>query len=300
MAKYELFSKRQKRERGEVPDVYVYDRIPQELRVQAIHIWGDTIGHTDPRGGSTSGEVYRAIHDSLCREWGCFTLGDDPHSFHENRLRMYLGTCSAEHALDIIELSFRFINGLLRDSNQRYSLGSTMSADDAIEELNERFRWHGVGYQFESGYLIRVDSQFLHAEAVKPVLQLLSEKHYAGANAEFLNAFEHYRHGKTKECLTECLKAFESTMKAICAKRGWAHNSTDTAKLLIDVCVREGLIPAMLRANLESGIPTVRNRLSGHGQGAAVVNVPPHYASYMLHLAATTIKFLAEAEKDLP
>lgn len=35
---YELFSKRQKRLRGEVPDVYQYETIPPELRVQVVHI----------------------------------------------------------------------------------------------------------------------------------------------------------------------------------------------------------------------------------------------------------------------
>ena len=32
----ELFSKRQKRIRGEVPDVYKYKTIPEELRIQVV------------------------------------------------------------------------------------------------------------------------------------------------------------------------------------------------------------------------------------------------------------------------
>ena len=42
---YELFSKRQKRMRGEVPDVYQYETIPPELRVQIVHIWNDVKLH---------------------------------------------------------------------------------------------------------------------------------------------------------------------------------------------------------------------------------------------------------------
>jgi hypothetical protein len=304
MSKYKIFSHRLREQKGEVPDVYQYDSIPPELRIQVLHIWGDALGHDDPRypGINRSSQIYARIHKQLCREWGCFSVGSpSPYADSpENRLRTYLGACTTEHALDIIELSFRYIDTLLRDQIENANLGSSISADQAIRELNDRFRWHGVGYQYESGFIIRVDSQIIHSEAVKPALSLLSGKQYAGPNAEFLNAFEHYRHGKTKECLTECLKAFESTMKAICSKRKWAYNSNDTAKALIDVCVNNGLVPPMLRANLESGIPTIRNRLSGHGQGASVVNVPVHYASYMLHLTATTIKFLVESEKDLP
>jgi hypothetical protein len=95
-------------------------------------------------------------------------------------------------------------------------------------------------------------------------------------------------------------------MKAICTKRSWVFKTTDASKDLIDVCLKNNLIPPLIqshiggvRAALESGIPTVRNRLSGHGQGATVVDVPLHYAGYMLHLTATTIQFLVESEKAL-
>jgi len=303
--KYEIFSKRQKLGRGE-PDVFQYEFIPPAFRVQVIHIWGDTLGHSDPRYTSRSEQIYAQIHDKLCREYGCFQLGNDSYQTTENKLRLFLGKCSTVEALDVIELSFRWIANLLADPNERYALDSSITAEVAIAELNERFREHGVGYQFESGVVVRVDSQFLHSHSVKPALHLLASKHYAGANQEFLKAFGHYRKGDAKECLNECLKAFESTMKAICAKRKWAFNSSDTAKTLIDVCVREGLFPPAIlshitafRSTLESGIPTVRNKMSAHGQGPAIIEVPLYYASYMLHLTATTIQLLAEAEKAL-
>lgn len=47
-------------------------------------------------------------------------------------------------------------------------------------------------------------------------------------------------------------------------------------------------------------MPTARNRLGGHGQGASVVQVPTHFVAYVLHQTASTIVFLAEAEKSLP
>lgn len=40
---HELFSRRQKRLRGEVSDVYQYETIPRELKVQIVHIWRDTL-----------------------------------------------------------------------------------------------------------------------------------------------------------------------------------------------------------------------------------------------------------------
>jgi hypothetical protein len=44
--------------------------------------------------------------------------------------------------------------------------GVIQRADDAIEELNHRFRGHAIGYQYLDDILMRVDSQFVHAELV--------------------------------------------------------------------------------------------------------------------------------------
>lgn len=150
--------------------------------------------------------------------------------------------------------------------------------------------------------MIRVDSQYIHAEAVKPVLSILRNLEFEGANDEFLRAHEHYRHDRHKECLVECLKAFESTLKSICAKRGWTMKPTDTAKTLLETCFSNGLIPsylqahfASLRAMLESGVPTVRNKPGGHGQGDKPVAVPEYMVRYVLNATATGILLLAQA-----
>lgn len=96
-------------------------------------------------------------------------------------------------------------------------------------------------------------------------------------------------------------------MKIICSKRGWTFTPNDTAKKLIDVCLANGLIPAYwqshftsLRSMLESSVPTVRNKTSGHGQGAVIQDVPDHLASYVLHMTAATILFLVKADEALP
>jgi hypothetical protein len=127
---------------------------------------------------------------------------------------------------------------------------------------------------------------------------------YEGANDEYLKAHEYYRNGNYKDCLTWCLKAFESVMKAICEKHKWAYSKGDTAERLLALCFSYHLIPSYLqshysslRSSLESGVPTVRNELGGHGQGSIPVEVPPYIAAYLLHLTATSILFIAAAEK---
>lgn len=308
MAIFELFSKRQKKLRGEVPDVYQYKDIAPNFRVQVVHIVRGAIGIEASYNDITNG-TYAHIHEILCREYGVFTLKEHERSPFAAIYDYFLNCKDYERCIDIIELSFKIIDVYVREREYRFSTahGVTQTPDEAIEELNARFKEWGIGYQFQSGELIRIDSQVVHSEVVKPVLKLLgSDKSYKGANAEFLKAHEHYRHQRYKECLVECLKSFESLMKAICDKHSWKYNHNDSAKKLIDICLSNNLVPSYLqnqfsaiRMLLESGIPTVRNKEGGHGQGTEVTTVPEHMAGYALHLTATNLLFLANCETKI-
>lgn len=306
MAIFDIFSKRQKRLRGEVPDVYQYTDLPHSFRVQVIHIVRETIGE-DYGPGYDAGGIYEGIHKALCREYGVFSLKKHAQNNYEAIFDFFLNEKSHERCIDVIELSFKYINHVVRQEYWRYPDKDHQSADRAIDELNNRFKEAGIGYQFESDEIVKVDSQFIHADVVKPTLQILgSNTKYQGVNDEFLSAHEHYRHQHYKECLNDCLKSFESLMKALHVKRGWDFNQNDTAKKLINGCLTNGLIPeymqnefSSLRSLLESGIPTIRNKEGGHGQGHEVTTVPEHLASYALHLTASTLLFLAKCDENL-
>jgi hypothetical protein len=212
-----------------------------------------------------------------------------------------------ERVLSVIELSFKFIDLATRSWDYLHRNNYDEIADEAISELNARFREHGVGYDFVNREIVRVDSQLVHAEVVRPALALLAAPVYKGAQAEFLSAHEHYRHGRMKESLNDALKALESVMKSICIKQGWSYDPNAPASKLIQTVFDRGLIPpfwfshfSALRTTLETGVPTVRNRLGGHGQGTEVVDVPAFLVAYALHLTASALVFLVEAEKALP
>ena len=316
----DLFSKRQKRLRGEVPEFYVYDELPHPLRVQIVQIWEDIIGIVHSQRNafgerSLSPAIensYRFIVEKLCHEYGVFELPGSERqigerNFYTELVAFFLQEKNVEKVLDAVELSFLVIDVMTRKWEYLHRNDAAKRADSAIEELNERFKERGVGYQFTNGRIIRIDSELIHSEIVKPALKLLHEQKYAGAQDEFLRAHEHYRSGNAKEALNECLKAFESVMKAICDKRGWSYNQNATATSLIKVCFDNGLISkfwdahySSLRSLLESGVPTGRNKSGGHGQGTKPVSVPNHLVAYMLHMTASAIVFLAEAEKQLP
>lgn len=305
MAIFDLFSKRQKRLRGEVPDIYTYDNIPQNLRVQIVHIIRDSIGERKHYHEDQAGQAYEFIYSTLCREYGRFNLIENSYrdSPLEQVLNFLLQTDSTEETLDVVELTFKYIDRIINANYQRYCYDTEVKIkpDDAIAELNERFKENGIGFSFVEGEIIRIDSTYIHAEVTKPTIALLSNRKFLGANEEYLKAHEHYRHGRNKECLTECLKAFESTMKVICKEKGWTYNQTDTAKKLIQVCFQNGLVPTFtqnqftsLQNLLESGIPTIRNKLGGHGQGHIPQKVDDEMTRYALNLTGTNIIFLVE------
>lgn len=313
----DIFSKRQKQLRGEVADVFQYVDIPNPLRVQIVHLWDETIGSEADywRGysqfeGNVKG-AYEAVVEALCREYGQFRLAGgtsrDSRDFREELIKFLLETADAEKCLDAVELSFRLINGHIRSYDYLGRRNAAELADGAIAELNHRFKEHGVGYQFVDGEILRVDSELLHVEVVKPALRLLNDHRYAGVQQEFLKAHEHYRTGNGKEALNECLKAFESIMKAICDKREWTYPANATAKTLVQICFDNGLVPdfwqqsfVALKSLLESSVPTGRNKLGGHGQGGTPTTVPDYLVAYMLHMTASAIVFLGEAEVALP
>jgi len=175
----------------------------------------------------------------------------------------------------------------------------------AVASLNSRFLEHQLGYTFLIGgipQLIRRDNDHVHSGIILPALRLLHAEAFEGANEEYRKAHEHYRHNNYKKCLNDCLKALESTLKTICGRKKWKFAASDTAIPLIDCCLANGLFPAYMSGHfgaikgaLSSAVPTVRNKLSGHGQGEQTVEVPHYYAEYLLNETAACLLFLVGA-----
>lgn len=282
--------------------------MPLKLRVQVQQILGDAIGPhyrmepyhmTAPRDNS---DAWEFIHKTLCREFGLHALA--PASTEGQAVLAFLGTCTTSQFIDVVEICARVIDRMLRkwSEHDRKSHGIEQKAEEALQELNYRFRKSGFGFQFIDGQVVRVDSEFLHEEVVKPALRILTAPHYEGARDEFLSAHRHYRNGDHEEAITQAAKAFESTMKAICDRKGWTYLKGARASDLLKVLRANRLWPDYLDgsfdqliATLSSGLPQVRNDSGAHGQGAAKRETPAYVAAYALHLAASKIVLLTAA-----
>ena len=292
----DLYSYRKRLEEDNAPDVFTYDDVPYGLRVQIVHILRDAVGLEEH-------QRWKVIHDAVAREHELLVL-NDRYAYRDRCETYLLEANSHETALDFIEASFRYLELAPRRISDYRREERIRAARAASQELNERFRRAGVGYQFEDGQIFRVDSELIHSEVVRPALRFLHQRGFEGPREEFLRAHACYRAGDTKEAVTNANNAFESTLKAICMQRRWSYPEGATAPRLVKVVRDNGLFPSYLEksfdqlaATLKSGVPEVRNEAGGHGQGPTPRETPDYVAAYALHLAAASILFLVEAHQ---
>ena len=161
-----------KAEQGDQPVVFRQDELPRQFRIQVIHIWLSTIGDPENFGFDLSlregrSEAWSEIRNIMCRELGVFRLWDGSQTLIEDCQQFLLGSPNVDDVLSLIELSFRTI------VSQRIARFGGQSPEDAVEELNHRFREHGIGYQFAGGKIISVESLYLHTETVEPAVSFV-------------------------------------------------------------------------------------------------------------------------------
>lgn len=310
---FELYSARIKRQKKSgSSDVYIYDQLPSHLRVQIQQILLDSIGYyhdyssNEFRRVSCNNETWKYFHKILCREYGVHSLAHGGTAFNEI-METIATTKDISRILDIFEIAGRYLERVASDFEdyRRQELGIKQEASEALAELNFRFRVASVGYQYESGEILRLDSQYIHDEVVRPTLLLLTAPGFEGPQREFLEAHRHYRWGDNKDAVHWANKAFESTMKAVCDQLGWSFDAGARASDLIKILRKNHLWPDFLDgsfdqliATLSSGLPQLRNNAGGHGEGAKATNTPGHIAAYALHLAAAKILLIAEAAQS--
>ncbi|WP_156139618.1 STM4504/CBY_0614 family protein [Sphingomonas sp. 35-24ZXX] len=309
MAIFKLFSKRQaEATRSGQEDVYQYDVIPERLRVQVHQIALESIGLVGDKGdvlsGPESNQLWIEIDKAFRREKGLDSLASG--NFAGSRVLAFMRQCSTEDWLDLLELIATAAQIMAHDQNgyERQKWQVSLIGQDAIDELNYRLREAGVGYQLEGTSLIRVDSQYIHAEIVKPAISLLSGKGFEGPRQEFISAHEHYRCGEYRQAVGMAANALESTFKSIFEKNNWEYSKKARISDLVKVAKAHGLWPDYLDGSfdqlvstLQSGLPKIRDNDSSHGQGAKPKEVPGYIAAYALHLSASKIVFIIEAAK---
>lgn len=298
---FEFFSQRQRGE--EVPDVLQYSYLPENFRNQFMYILSDVCN-------STNDELTMFLAKQYCREKGFRNLAG--YTIHDSRTARlafdkYIDTSTTDELLDLIDFICNMLNWFIDPTKpKQYTVSYEMiyAIQRAFTELNDRFKQHKLGYEVTNGQLMRIDNQTVHAQYVKPALQLLCDEEFAGAEEEYRNAFEARRAGNNKDAILNAGKCFESVMKTICEKKYNIDAKNLAAKNLLDTLKDNCFFPEYMNNHLnnvietlKSGAPTVRNKVAGHGQGSEITEAPDCLVDYVLGLVAVNSVLLVKLYK---
>ncbi len=263
-------------------------------------------GLDDVEEYGNANKIWNSINRSCFREISGYLLKKESMSSKVNFLEYIYREQNIYSFLDAFEIGCLHLNGL--DSKiSMLERGAERSAGSAIEEINFRFEQHSVGFRFESGNVISVDSKFTHSEIVKPALNLLLNPVFKKANDEFMTAHRHLRSKEYKDCVNSANRAFETTLKIICDTKQWPYERGDAASRLVTIVRNNGLFTHDFDKNfdafvamLKSGLPSIRNDAGGHGEGLINAHVTEHIARFSLNIAASNITFILSAYLKKP
>ena len=196
-----------------------------------------------------------------------------------NTLQEFFEGCYPSQVLDVIEAFLQYQN----------------DADSFTRSVNEMFEDEQCPWRLDDGEFFAVDQTFMGMRLAELAEQSLKTKAFHGAYEEFREARQDLLAGDSKGCISNAQKAFESALKTLLGTdKGNASN-------LIRQLVADGHVddlPTEFRISFGEqvlmSVPTMGNRLGRHGQGAAVVSVPPAYAQLTLEMAAAYLNYLVK------
>lgn len=169
----------------------------------------------------------------------------------------------------------------------------TGERDALRQKVNQIFELHNCPWRISEGEFFKLDADFVGAKLAATAHDTLAANQFAGAAAEYAKAHQYLATGDVREAIFFASHSFESVMKVL---TNLEHANSD--KLIKELgsqglfddlpeSVRSGFMDQVLKA-----LPFLRNKLGGHGQGAAVVDIPPVYGNLAIQIAAAFHNFL--------
>lgn len=245
-----------------------------------------SVGETDGRMVGTDAMVETS--DFLCRAYG------------DAALRVKLQDGTTRPAKDVADFIRSTYPSRVLDAVEVFC--SFLGDDEAVSyqgEVNEVLSTEETPWRIADGMFFQVASEFLAVEVVERASALLRTNKFHGALAELQEARNHLAAGQHKAAIVEAAKSVESTLKTILdVEEGSAHDllkQLQARRFFADVPEQAA---AAMTSSVLLALPTLRNRLAAHGQGTVVVEPGRHYAELALHLAASTVQFLACKHAD--
>jgi len=295
------------------PDIYVYSEFSKQFRHQVSMAVEEGIGCYHVYSGhewdsiAEANDVWEFLHNTCVKEVFSYTEFSKTRNLKDNFRRYMMEIADTDDLLSVLEVGLNMLSAVSQVKGRNLQIrGARISGEDAIAEINQRFKQHSLGYNFENGIIIREDSKIFHSEVVKPTLFLLQNVIYEKPNEEYMLAHRHYRDGLFKDCITAANRSFESMLKCICENEKWKYQPSDRASDLITVVYKSGLFTHAFDKGLSSyvammktGLPEIRNNAGAHGDGPESLAVTAHIARYALNLTAANLLFIAECYNEI-
>ena len=159
--------------------------------------------------------------------------------------------------------------------------------------LNQIFDEERCHWRIINGLFFKMDNEFMEAHVLSKAQTLMKLQGFNGALEEFEEARRGLTAGDAKGAIQNAALSFESVLKTVADQV--AGNASTLIRKLDGIGFWDDL-PAHVRKAFEEQVmmtlPTIRNRLSGHGQGKDTVEIPLHYGELAIGLAACFNLFL--------
>ena len=290
----DLFGQKEEIEKKSI----INEKIPNNTRTKIFFVimeYGYHIGHF----GFSMDQVsdLRDLRYQICKHKGILNINNE--SLDEKSINKWLFECSVIDFLRTIEI-FIYIK-------MKYETSEDIQIRvNAINEINDIFRIDRIGYEIVNGKIIKYDSEYLNDDVIKQTISLLDSSDFKGPLDEFEKALNHFLKKEYKDTIQEANNSFESTMKSILTKLDIKFDpQRDNASKLLQILYDNDVIYTHTQEftdNLKKilqGLPTIRNKQSGHGQGLNPIEIYKSYAGLSLHLAGSFIVFLINRYDEL-
>ena len=166
-------------------------------------------------------------------------------------------------------------------------------SEECRKKINQIFDIHQCPWRIADSEFFKLDADFVGERLASQAHDALTANKFYGAADEYAKARQHLASGDIKDAIFYAGKSFESIIKVLTGK------SNANADQLIKGMLEDGYfddLPEEVRKGfceqVLKSLPTLRNRLGGHGQGSEIMTVPNVYGDLALQMAAAFHNFL--------
>ena len=281
-----LFSKRYKKQIDNKTITYPSFNRPLRKRLSMIcnqyNEWHDNAfdGPSD-----TQDETVIALRHAYGEDQLMIKEDDDSLKTEAKNLDQFIIWAYPHRVIDALEAFYRLLPS---SSNNAFQ-----------QEVNAVLTEESSPWRIIDGHMYMVDSRFLDAlkDQIENGLRL---EGFSGAHEEFQDARSHLQAGEFDVAVLKANRAFESTMMSLLNQSsGTADDLLKRIKgntdLLNDIPVD---VQSVIVTKVLQGLPILRHKIAGHGQGSKPVKLKRAYGELAVNLSASYVKFLIDLKSE--